>query len=194
MASSSSSSQSEASRTMVLVLRISTLFLLVAAAMVLVFDTAEVQVDLRNFVITPTKLTFKDLITFKYLLAVAVIAVVYTVVQIPFSIHHVATGKRMSCFPEFDFYADEVMSYLLATAVGAGFLVCAELKINLDKFLKSLEEATQGLQDSRQNYDKFINHGLLSSALFLLAFFCMAVVSILSALNRNSNEKKSIFG
>ncbi|CAN1354625.1 CASP-like protein 4D1 [Linum perenne] len=150
---------------MVLVLRISTLFLLVAAAMVLVFDTAEVQVDLRNFVITPTKLTFKDLITFK-----------------------------MSCFPEFDFYADEVMSYLLATAVGAGFLVCAELKINLDKFLKSLEEATQGLQDSRQNYDKFINHGLLSSALFLLAFFCMAVVSILSALNRNSNEKKSIFG
>ncbi|CAN1354622.1 CASP-like protein 4D1 [Linum perenne] len=91
----------------------------------------------------------------------------------------------MSCFPEFDFYADEVMSYLLATAVGAGFLVCAELKINL---------ATQGLQDSRQNYDKFINHGLLSSALFLLAFFCMAVVSILSALNRNSNEKKSIFG
>ncbi|CAN0902177.1 CASP-like protein 4D1 [Linum grandiflorum] len=180
---------------MVLVLRLSTVLMMVAAAMVLVFDTAVVQLDLRNFVINTTKLTFKDLITFKYLLGVAVVVVVYTIVQIPFSIHHLATGKRLACFPEFDFYADQIVSYLLATAVGAGFLVCAELKTNLNKMLKSLEESnTQGLGDSKEKYDRFINHGFLASALVLFAFICMAVVSVLSSLNRNSNEKKSIFG
>ncbi|CAN0902178.1 CASP-like protein 4D1 [Linum grandiflorum] len=151
---------------MVLVLRLSTVLMMVAAAMVLVFDTAVVQLDLRNFVINTTKLTFKDLITFK-----------------------------LACFPEFDFYADQIVSYLLATAVGAGFLVCAELKTNLNKMLKSLEESnTQGLGDSKEKYDRFINHGFLASALVLFAFICMAVVSVLSSLNRNSNEKKSIFG
>ncbi|CAN0902181.1 CASP-like protein 4D1 [Linum grandiflorum] len=191
----SSSSQSPASRAIVLVLRLSTLFLLVAAVFVLVFDKAEVRIDLRNFDVVATKLTFKDLITFIYLIGVGIVVAIYTVIQVPFSIYHVATGKRLSCFPEFDFYADKIVSYLLATAVGAGFLVCAELKTNLNKMLKSLEESnTQGLGDSKEKYDRFINHGFLASALVLFAFICMAVVSVLSSLNRNSNEKKSIFG
>ncbi|CAN0902180.1 CASP-like protein 4D1, partial [Linum grandiflorum] len=120
-----------------------------------------------------------------YLIGVGIVVAIYTVIQVPFSIYHVATGKRLSCFPEFDFYADKIVSYLLATAVGAGFLVCAELKE---------ESNTQGLGDSKEKYDRFINHGFLASALVLFAFICMAVVSVLSSLNRNSNEKKSIFG
>ncbi|CAN0902176.1 CASP-like protein 4D1 [Linum grandiflorum] len=191
------SSQSASSK-IVLVLRLIVLFLLVAAVMVLVFNTVTVTLDLRTFVITfpPAKLTFKDLITFKYMLSVAVIAAAYTIFQLPLAIYHVVEGKRlMSGAPEFDFYADQVMSYLLATAVGAGFLVCGELKINLTKMINSLEETiTEGLEDSRKNYDKFVNYGFIASALVCLAFVCMAVVSALSSVNRSKNERKSIFG
>ncbi|CAI0472825.1 unnamed protein product [Linum tenue] len=187
--------------TVVLVLRLSTLFILVASVLVLVFNTVKVPFDVRNLSLNefnPTKLTFKDLIAFKYLLAVAIIGAVYTIVQLPLAIYHVATGKRLSrkeCMPEFDFYGDKLVSYLLATAVGAGFLVCADLKVNLDKMLKTLEDAnTAGLGDSRENYDKFFNMGFLATTLLFLAFVCMAVVSVLSSINRNHDRTRSIFG
>ncbi|CAI0472826.1 unnamed protein product [Linum tenue] len=155
--------------TVVLVLRLSTLFILVASVLVLVFNTVKVPFDVRNLSLNefnPTKLTFKDLIAFKY-----------------------------KCMPEFDFYGDKLVSYLLATAVGAGFLVCADLKVNLDKMLKTLEDAnTAGLGDSRENYDKFFNMGFLATTLLFLAFVCMAVVSVLSSINRNHDRTRSIFG
>ncbi|CAI0472827.1 unnamed protein product, partial [Linum tenue] len=124
----------------------------------------------------------------RYLLAVAIIGAVYTIVQLPLAIYHVATGKRLSrkeCMPEFDFYGDKLVSYLLATAVGAGFLVCADLKEDAN---------TAGLGDSRENYDKFFNMGFLATTLLFLAFVCMAVVSVLSSINRNHDRTRSIFG
>ncbi|CAI0400036.1 unnamed protein product [Linum tenue] len=184
-----------------MVLRLSTLFILAASVLVLVFNTVKVSVDFRNFTLdefNPTKITFKDLITLKYLLAVAIIGALYTVCQLPFAIYHVATGKRLSrndCMPEFNFYGDELVSYLLATGIGAGFLVCADLKVNLDKMMKALEDAHEaGLRDSRESYDKFLNMGILATALLFLAFVCMAVLSVLSSINRNHDKTRSIFG
>ncbi|CAI0400035.1 unnamed protein product, partial [Linum tenue] len=124
----------------------------------------------------------------RYLLAVAIIGALYTVCQLPFAIYHVATGKRLSrndCMPEFNFYGDELVSYLLATGIGAGFLVCADLK-------EDAHEA--GLRDSRESYDKFLNMGILATALLFLAFVCMAVLSVLSSINRNHDKTRSIFG
>ncbi|PQM39267.1 CASP-like protein 4D1 [Prunus yedoensis var. nudiflora] len=98
----------------ILVLRIVTLLALVASVVVLV----------RIILST----VFVDLL---FVLATAAIGAAYTLIQLPFDIYYACTRKRLirnGCMAEFDFYADKLVSLVLASGVGAGFCVGFEFK------------------------------------------------------------------
>ncbi|KAA8541412.1 hypothetical protein F0562_025375 [Nyssa sinensis] len=152
-----------------LVLRIFTLISLATCIVVLATNT-----------ITDTdgnRTTFKVLIAYRYVIATAGIGLAYTVIQIPFVIYHVCTGKRMipnSCLPEFDFYGDKVIGFLLATGVGVGFGVTFELK----RLFKGLDS----------DLDKFLQRGNIATALLFVGFITMLILSILSSITRNTRN------
>jgi hypothetical protein len=46
----------------------------------------------------------------RYVVAIAAIGAVYTLLQLPLAIYYAIKGKRLNgCFPEFDFYGDKVI-------------------------------------------------------------------------------------
>jgi len=83
----------------------------------------------------------------------------------------------------------QVISALLATAVGAGLAISIEFKRFFDQIFDasgvSKEDAT------RSTNNKFYVRGIVASSVLLVAFLAMFVVSVLSSFNRN---KKGIFG
>lgn len=86
----------------ILVLRILTLLLLGASAVYMVRNT---------YKLGDQKYTWKDVKSYRYVFATAVIGVFYTLIQIPFAVFYACKEKRLirhSCLPEFDFYADRV--------------------------------------------------------------------------------------
>ncbi|XP_059455180.1 CASP-like protein 4D1 [Corylus avellana] len=113
-----------------LVLRILTLAKLLSCIGLFVTDKITLGLDGDSKV---TIFSFKDVIAYRYAVAIAAIGAVYTLLQLPFAIYYAIKGKRLNgCFPEFDFYGDKLISLLLATAVGAGFAISVEFKRNVD--------------------------------------------------------------
>ncbi|KAL4556516.1 hypothetical protein LXL04_039172 [Taraxacum kok-saghyz] len=175
-----------------LVLRILTLALLVASATYLV---------LNKYKLAGQKTTWKDLKTYRYVFATAVIGAVYTLIQIPFSLYYACTEKRLirhSCLPEFDFYGDKLISYILATGVGAGFAASMELKEIVDDLVAFIafilaaadENIDLGfdLDKFHSRTHKFLDRGIVATILLTIGFAFMAVTSILSSLNRNRSN------
>ncbi|XP_052180899.1 CASP-like protein 4D1, partial [Diospyros lotus] len=76
--------------------------------------------------------------------------------------------------PEFDFYADKIMSFLLAAGAGAGFAVSFELK----RLLGGDDEI------SSKTNAFFINRANIATAILLLGFVSMAVLLVLSSTAR----------
>ncbi|KAF9623422.1 hypothetical protein IFM89_003006 [Coptis chinensis] len=147
-----------------LVLRILTLALIAASIALLATN---------KFTVDGTKTTFKDVQAYKYVISAALLGFLYTLFQIPFAIYHVATEKRVirnECLPEFDFYADQIVAYILATAVGAGFAVTFEFK----KLVKEIMG------------EKFLDKGNIATGVLFLGFLCVAAQVLISAMSRNS--------
>ncbi|KAK6249860.1 hypothetical protein SCA6_003865 [Theobroma cacao] len=111
--------------------------------------------------------------------------------NLPFAIYYACTEKRLirgGFLPAFDFYGDKVMAFLLATGVGAGFLVTVELK----EFLGDLfNEFGADLKDSP--FESFFNKGYLAVSLLAGAFLCMAVLSVFSSLQRTTISGRGFF-
>ncbi|KAF7822089.1 CASP-like protein 4D1 [Senna tora] len=140
-----------------------------------------------------TKWRFQDVMAFRYVVAVAGISVAYGALQLPFAVHYAVHHKRLignGCFPDFDFYADKVISLLLATGVGAGIGVSYEFKKLFEDAFK--ETGVPKSDPFRSTVNKFYDRGIIASAILALAFLCMAIVSVISSLNRN--RSKGIFG
>ncbi|XP_074327926.1 CASP-like protein 4D1 [Apium graveolens] len=112
-----------------LVLRLFSLLFLAASVVVMVANNVT---DFAGFYdIDGTKNQFTDHITYRYVVAVGSIGALYALIQIPFGVYHLCTGKRWirnGCLPIYDFYCDMVISFLLATASGAGFALTYELR------------------------------------------------------------------
>nr|XP_043614457.1 CASP-like protein 4D1 [Erigeron canadensis] len=151
------------------------------------------------------KTTWKDIKTYRYVFATAVIGVVYMLIQIPFALYYVVKEKRLiqhSCLPEFDFYADKLISYILATGVGAGFAASLELKQVTDSMVAILAfiiaalkgELDLGFDINQFNskVHKFLDRGIIATVLLTLGFACMVVISVISSLNRSG--RKNYFG
>ncbi|XP_076882181.1 CASP-like protein 4D1 [Bidens hawaiensis] len=176
-----------------LVLRILTLMLLVASAVYMVCN---------NYKLAGDKTTWKDIKTYRFVFAATVIGAVYSLIQLPFAFYYACNGKRMirhPCLPQFEFYADKLISYVLATAVGAGFAASMELKEVVDSVvaLLSLILIAVGsginlgfdIDQFHSKVDKFLDRGIIATVLLTLGFACMAVISVLSSLQRPHERK-----
>ncbi|CAL5445118.1 unnamed protein product [Camellia sinensis] len=97
-------------------------------------------------------------------------------------------GFRLDCLPEFDFYGDKIISFLLATGVGAGFAVTHELK----RIIQPIFDDYKGLDEQESKTISFLNRGYIATGILFAGFICMAILSILSSINRN--ERKGFFG
>ncbi|XP_020526172.1 CASP-like protein 4D2 isoform X2 [Amborella trichopoda] len=122
----------------------------------------------------------------RYLLSASVIGCAYSLIQIPFAVYWVSTSKRLIrniCLPYFDFYGDKIIALFLASAVGVGFGVTVELKKLLDGFIDSLRFLGEDqFASEASKLDKFFDKGNVSTGFILLAFICMAILSILSSI------------
>ncbi|KAL5762972.1 hypothetical protein ACOSP7_019236 [Xanthoceras sorbifolium] len=136
-------------------------------------------------IVLQSKTTFKDIIAYRYVIATAAAGFVYTIIQIPFAIYHAIKEKRLfrnQFLPEFDFYADKMVAFLLATGVGAGFAITFELKKFVRDFLSSLENL--GVDEGDFPINKFLDKANMAIGLLFLGFLCMAILSIFSSINR----------
>ncbi|TXG50942.1 hypothetical protein EZV62_023466 [Acer yangbiense] len=168
-----------------LVLRILTLLSSIACIVLLVTD----QVKFSD----GSKTSFKDVIAYRYVLSTAVVGVTYTLVQLPFALYYAFKQKRLirgELLPEFDFYGDKVVSLFLGTGVGAGFAVTFEFK-DLSKTLADLGVAEVG--EFKSKLDKFLDRGNIATGLLFVAFICMALLSVLSSINKRTTTT-GIFG
>lgn len=85
-----------------------------------------------------------------------------------------------------------MISFLLATGVGAGFGVSFELKSFAKDLFKAIEDPTvPDIQESKASYSRFFNRGIIASAVLSVGFLCMATISVLSSINRTG--KKGFF-
>ncbi|XP_062157809.1 CASP-like protein 4D1 [Alnus glutinosa] len=143
-----------------LVLRILTLASLLASIALLVTD--------KITFIDGSKVTFKDIFAYRYVLSIASIGACYKLLQLPFDIYYATKGERLNgCFLDFDFYGDKLISLLLATAVGAGFAVSVEFNRMVDGLVGD-----------------FFDKGNIATFVLLVGTICMAVVSVLSSISR----------
>ncbi|KAL6311848.1 hypothetical protein AAG906_024442 [Vitis piasezkii] len=150
-----------------LVLRLLTFISILISLIILTNNSATIVVNS-----TELKLRFKDVYAYRYMLFALVVGLPYILLQIVFGIYHVSMGKRISSSGEsllqFDFYADKVMSYILATGTGAAFGATLDLK--------------EVFSELGSNYNKFFNKGSAAASFILFAFLFTAVSSVFSSL------------
>ncbi|KAL6181385.1 hypothetical protein ACLB2K_048040 [Fragaria x ananassa] len=135
---------------------------------------------------------FQDVVTFRYVLSAAAIGAAYSILQLPFNIYYASTQKRLirnECMPEFDFYADKVVSSILCSAVGAGFGAGFELKKVIEVLIPLLASlgVLDNLQETQTKNDDFYEKAIIATGILLVGAVCMAVVSILTSITRTSN-------
>ncbi|KAK2990332.1 hypothetical protein RJ640_003604 [Escallonia rubra] len=113
--------------------------------------------------------TYKEIYSYKYAMFAMVIGFAYTLSQIPFAVYYLKTGKRLINHHKLlqcDFYGDKLLSYLLATAIGAAFGVTADLKKT---------------SDSIEKLDNYFQIAYISVAFLLVGFLSSVVSSIASS-------------
>ncbi|CAI9113259.1 OLC1v1013832C1 [Oldenlandia corymbosa var. corymbosa] len=174
---------------LVLVLRVFTLLFLAASIVVLATDKVHLDHD--------TKIYFTDVLAYRYVMAVAVIGLFYTLIQLPFAIYFVAKEKRWiqhGCLPEFDFYGDLVISFLLATGVGVGFGFTIDAKRALKGIFADAEQSADLNFDSRilDNYAsksyESLDRAMIATGMLLCGFVTMAITSIITSFRKTSNQ------
>ncbi|KAL5722003.1 hypothetical protein ACHQM5_005574 [Ranunculus cassubicifolius] len=175
---------------------------LVLRFLALVFLAGSVVVFVTNkFTSDGDKTTFKDVQAYRYVVAAALLGFIYSVFQIPFALYHVSKEKHLARWlPAFNQYADQIMAYFLATAVGAGFAITMEYKKRLPDFIILLILAgAEGVDDEERLIKKFLNRGLVATGILLLGFVCVALQAVISAITRysattSSSNRRGFFG
>lgn len=93
------------------------------------------------------------------------------------------------------FFSIHVISFLLASGVGAGFAVTFEFKKVVNFFIESLIGAgIPQAEEARSAIEKFFDKAYIANGLLLGAFACTAVVSVVSSINRPQSTSSGIFG
>ncbi|KAK8615452.1 hypothetical protein V6N13_017040 [Hibiscus sabdariffa] len=167
-----------------LVLRLFTLLFAAGCIAVLILDKATDE--------DGSKLTFRDIIAYKYVMATAAVAAAYCIFLLPFTMYRACTGKRLirgPFLPSLYFYGDKVVAFVLASGVGAGFLATVELKRFLNGLLKSFGGS---LKDT--SLQGFFNRGYLATGLLAAAFLCMALLSVFSTPAKNKAPETKAAG
>ncbi|CAK7324849.1 unnamed protein product [Dovyalis caffra] len=175
-----------------LLLRIFTLLALAACVVLLVTNY------FRDAVFGDgSKVTFKNLTTYRFVLSAAVIGAAYTLLQLPFALYYVFKEKRLikgDLLLEFDFYGDKTIAFLVASGVGAGFAVSVEIKNIFKELFNAFADAGfEGTDDAKDLYDKFLNRGMIATGALAFGFVCMAILSVISSTNR-AKTTKGFFG
>ncbi|XP_065857582.1 CASP-like protein 4D1 [Euphorbia lathyris] len=137
-----------------------------------------------------TKTSFKSFIAFRYLLSTAAIGCLYALIQLPFATYYAYNPKKL--IPTFHFLGDQIVVLLMASGVGAGFAVSLELR----KIVKQLAEFfadVPGIDVEKSNNLKFLDKVNISTALLLVACFCLALLSIFSSINRSTTTRGFFF-
>ncbi|KAI4329962.1 hypothetical protein MLD38_028283 [Melastoma candidum] len=136
--------------------------------------------------------TFKDVAVYRFVLATAVVGAAYALIQMPLAVYFSCTEKRIirhSFFQEFDFYGDKIISFLLASGVGAGFAYSFEQKRNVNQLVNDLFQGGVFIRnEDLDKLKKFFDIAMVASGLLALAFLCMAIVSICSSIVRSSSR------
>nr|XP_010312506.1 CASP-like protein 4D1 [Solanum lycopersicum] len=109
------------------------------------------------------------ILTYRYMLFTIVIGFVHTLVQIAFTIFHLASGQNIGgrFWIHFEFYGDKVASHLLATGTAASFGISPVV---------NSEDQT------------FLNKGYLVASILLIAFLFSAISSIFSSLSLHNRS------
>ncbi|KAH9780706.1 CASP-like protein 4D2 [Citrus sinensis] len=91
------------------------------------------------------------------------------------------------------FFFIHVISFLLASGVGAGFAVTFEFKKVVNFFIESLIAAgIPQAEEARSAIEKFFDKAYIANGLLLGAFACTAVVSVVSS-NPPQSTSSGIF-
>ncbi|KAL5569092.1 hypothetical protein UlMin_025667 [Ulmus minor] len=152
---------SAASRIANLVLRVFTLILLFISLIVLCTNTKTLDTTDGG----TTKFRFRNVVAYRYMLSAIVFGTAYSLLQLAFCIYNIVSKGEGNIL--FDFYGDKIISYVLATGAAAGFGVTKDMK-DLVELLEI---------DLGNFYDK----AYASASLLFLAFFCTAILSVLSS-------------
>nr|GMD35679.1 CASP-like protein 4D1 [Ipomoea batatas] len=174
----------------ILLLRIFTLMLLAASIALTITN---------NFKAAGTKVKFSDVKSYRYILAMGAAGALYTLIQLPFAMYHAVKEKRMirgKFLPNFDFYGDKVISFLLASGVGVGFSTSVELKDTIGSFVDSFEFllakdnliSFDGIEEFRRELNKFFDREMIATGILAGGFATMAILSILSSLNKSGRS------
>lgn len=83
----------------------------------------------------------------------------------------------------------QIVGFLLATGVGAGFAVTYEFKKFFKELFKTLANAGFAVSEEfKSKVDKFLDRVYIAAGLLLLAFLCMVVLSVLSSVQRKNKN------
>ncbi|XP_038877615.1 CASP-like protein 4D1 [Benincasa hispida] len=108
------------------------------------------------------KFHFHNVNSYRYAITTIIIGGAFNLLQIALALYRLVTKTDGNLL--FDFYGDKVLSYVLLSGAAAALGSGIDLKANLEVLAS------------------FFDHGNAGAALLLLAFFCSAVVSVLSSL------------
>ncbi|XP_022134193.1 CASP-like protein 4D1 [Momordica charantia] len=154
---------SKGSRIASLILRILTFVLIFISLLIIATNSKTVLKGTE----AEAKVEFKDVYSYRYLTAAAVIGAALSLLQIALTLYHVVTKSDGT--PFFDMFSDKLLTYLLLSGASAGLGAGIDLRSNYKDLVGNI-------------FNSFFDKGSASAAILLLAFICSAVVSILSSL------------
>ncbi|PIN22615.1 hypothetical protein CDL12_04671 [Handroanthus impetiginosus] len=152
--------------------------LVVSIAVLKTNDVTIAVVDMTTGVKGYAHLTYNYFHSYKYMFSVTLIGIGYTLLQIPFAIYYMRTKRHLInnlAFLKFEFYADMIMTFVLATGVGAGLGASLDLKkINYDK-------------SESHKIHGFLTKSYVSAVFFLFGSFASGISAVLSSLAVTKN-------
>ncbi|KAF3680033.1 CASP-like protein 4D1 [Capsicum chacoense] len=164
----------------ILVLRLFTMLLCAASVPLMVSNSFELSGG--------DKTKYSDIKAYRYVVAAAVIGFVYSLFQLPFALYYAIKGKRAfhgRFLGLLDFFVDKVMTFFMASGVGAGFGVSSELKRYVNGFVDTMETSGIDTFDELRNKSlKFFDRGNLATTPLLAGFTVMAVLTTITSYTR----------
>ncbi|CAK9308805.1 unnamed protein product [Citrullus colocynthis] len=154
---------SKGSRIASLILRVLTFILIFISLLIIATNSKTIL----QGTVSETKVEFKDFYSYRYLLAAAVIGAALSLLQIALAIYSLVTKGEGT--PLFDLFSDKFLSYLLLSAASAGLGAGIDLRVSFKELVGNF-------------FNSFFDKGSAAAAILLIAFFCAAIVSILSSL------------
>ncbi|XP_059658331.1 CASP-like protein 4D1 [Cornus florida] len=163
-----------------LVARAVTIASLAVSVALMKMNSAACTINSKKFIIS-----YSEFNAYKFMLFTNFVGFAYTLLQIPFAVYYLTTGKRLSNhyrLLQFDFYGDKVISFLLAVGVGAVFGATSDLKKALNNS-RNFEffDINSDLSDYYSKFDDLYNMAYISAGFLLIGFLSSALSSIISS-------------